>query len=73
MKALAGNAKRVEPQHRHLRPEVGAAYADVDDVGDGLVQTHLLCVGQHGGQGLMHLEEPDRYIFRSNQRTSLLV
>ena len=34
VEALARRDERVERQHRHLRPEVGAADADVDDVGD---------------------------------------
>ena len=47
----------VERQHRHLRPEVAAADADVDDMADatGGDVAHPLGVGQHGVEHAMHL------------------
>ena len=47
VQTLAGGGKRVQRQHRHLRPQIGTANADVHHVGDGLVCTHFLGVGQH--------------------------
>ena len=55
VQALAGSGKGVQRQHRHLRPQVRAADADVDDVGDGAVGTHALGIGQHGVQRAVYL------------------
>ena len=52
---LAAVGKGVERQHRHLRPQVRAANADVHHVGNRCIGAHALGVGQHGIQGLMHL------------------
>jgi hypothetical protein len=50
VKTLALCRKFGQRQHRHLRPQVRAANADVDDVGDGLIAAQLLRIGQHGFQ-----------------------
>jgi hypothetical protein len=47
VKALARNTELFQGEHSHLRPEVGAADADVHDVGDGRVIAYGLRVGQH--------------------------
>ena len=48
VKTLMRMRKRLQGQHSHLRPQVGAADADVDDVGDRVVGANLLSVSQHG-------------------------
>ncbi len=65
VKTLGGRDKFIQRQHRHLRPEVGAADADVHHVGDGGVGTHLLGLGQHGLAGGLHLGHRISYAFNS--------
>ncbi len=57
VKAFALGNIVIECQHRHLRPQVGAANADVDDVGDGRIQAHRLRKRQHRRERLMHLRQ----------------
>ena len=73
MKALARYRKFIERQHRHLRPQIRAANADIDNVGDGRVMAHLLCIGQHGFQRGLNLGFCVRYYFCSWLRTSFLL
>ena len=45
--------KGLQRAYRHLRPQVGAADADVDDVGDGRIRNaHCFSIARHGVQGL---------------------
>ena len=55
MQTLARRGEGVQRQYRHLRPQIRAANADVDDVGDGGIRTHRFGVGQHGVQRAVHL------------------
>ena len=55
MESFAGKHEFVKRQHRHLRPEVGAANADVDDVGDASIRAHCFGKDQHGIQRGVHL------------------
>ncbi len=48
VKTLIRMRKRLQGEHRHLWPQVGAADTDVDDVGDRFVGANLLSVRQHG-------------------------
>ena len=57
MQSLARHRNVLQGLHRHLRPQVRAAYADVDHIGDRGVAAHLLGAGQHGLQGRMHLRQ----------------
>ena len=63
VKAFGGRDKLIQRQHHHLRPQVGAANADVHHVGDGLVCPHRLGVGQHRVQRQMNLLQCIFYIF----------
>ena len=75
VKALARGGKFSQRQHRHLRPQVRAANADVDDIGDGRVTAHLLRIGQHGvqrGMNLRQLGAQVRYVIYSCLRPSFL-
>jgi hypothetical protein len=57
VKALAGGHPVFEGIHRHLRPQVGAANADVDHIGDERVAPHPLGQRQHGVQRLVHIAQ----------------
>ena len=72
MDALAGGGEFTERQRHHLRPEIRAADADVDDVGDGMLRAHLLGVGEHGAQGRLDITRRLCYKIRSCVRTCLL-
>ena len=62
MHALARVRKRMQRQHRHLRPQVRATDADVHHIGDRLIGPHLFGKGQHGVQGDMHLGQLSRLV-----------
>ena len=68
MQLAAGRGEFSQRQHRHLRPQVRAANADVHHVGDGRVRAHVLGVGEHGLQGLRHIARPVRRSRRSRRR-----
>jgi acetyl esterase/lipase len=53
--ALAAAGVGVQRAHGHLRTQVAAADADVDDVGDVGVGPYLLGVGQHGVEHGVHV------------------
>jgi hypothetical protein len=55
MEALAFGAIRLQRKHSHLRTQVRAADADVDDVGDARVRAHLFGKREHRIQGPVHL------------------
>ena len=55
VKAFAGQHKLIKRQHGHLRPEVGAANADIDNVGDACIRTHCFRKVQHGVERGVHL------------------
>ncbi|MNZ72355.1 hypothetical protein D3C78_907330 [compost metagenome] len=55
MKALAGVAPVLERVDHHFGPQMGAADADVDHIGDVGHGPHLLRQGQHRVQGAVHL------------------
>ena len=55
MHALVPVRKRMQGQHRHLRPQVRATDADIHYVSNRLVSPYFLGIGQHGVQSLMHL------------------
>ena len=57
MQALSRHGKFSQRLHRHLRPQVRAANADVDHVGDALVGAHLFGIGQHGVERFVHLRQ----------------
>ena len=54
VKAQAAMCEGVERGHHHLRPEVAAADADVDDVAETAVAAHLLGVREHGIEHAVH-------------------
>ena len=68
VKALAWQHKAIQRQHGHLRAEVRAANANVDDVGDGRVSPHGLCIGQHGIQRGVHPRQFKRHGFNRQLR-----
>jgi hypothetical protein len=72
VQALGRVAQVVERLHRHRGPEVGAADADVHDVGDGVVLAHLLGDAQHGVQRGVHVAQALRYYIRSCLRLPCL-
>jgi len=61
--AQAGLAVRLQRLAHHLRPQVGPADADVDDVGDGLARVALPLARPHGLAEDAHLRQ-DRVDFR---------
>ena len=65
VKSLSRRGKFVQRQHRHLRPEVRAADADVDNVGDRVIGAHLLRVSQHRVHCGVHLQRFICYAFDS--------
>ena len=65
VQAPTRGGKGSQRQYRHLWPQVRAADADVDHIGDARVSTHRLRVGQHRIQRGMHFSQFICYIFRS--------
>ncbi len=65
VKGLPAGRKSIQGQHRHLRPEVGATDADVDDVRQLRIGAHRLGIGQHRIERSLHLSMLGRYIFDS--------
>ena len=59
-------------QRHHLRPQVRAADADVDDIGDRSIRAHLLGVGEHGAACIFDLAQFVCYVFSSCLRTFFL-
>ncbi|MNV11580.1 hypothetical protein D3C71_1021500 [compost metagenome] len=55
MQALSRCAELLQSQHGHVRAQVRAADADVHHIGDGLMSTHRVGIGQHGIQRGVHL------------------
>ena len=55
VKAPARQLVGLQRAHRHVRPQIGAADTDVDDVGDLRVGAYGLGKGQHGIQRGVHL------------------
>ena len=65
MQALSSGGKRIQRQHRHLRPEVGATNANIHHIGDGAVGPHGFGISQHRIQRGVHLGQFMRYVFSS--------
>ena len=55
VEALAREHKRIQRLHRHARPQIGAADADIHHIGDGGIGTHGLRKRQKGRAHGIHL------------------
>ena len=54
VKAFARDCETIQREHGHLRPQIRATDADVDDVSDGVVRPDLPGISQHGFQRFVH-------------------
>ena len=71
VKPLARDSKRIQRQHRHLRPQVRPTNADVDNIGYAGIGTHRLRKSQHGVQGGVNLGQFVCYICYSCRHNAI--